>query len=58
MILFSTKIYDKRDDYDFELVNFPFETMEFKFLNSCDLLEHLAMLQTSTPAINFNSETS
>ena len=24
MILFSTKIYDKRDDFDFEIVNFPF----------------------------------
>ena len=24
MIFFSTKIYDKRDDFDFEIVNFPF----------------------------------
>ena len=22
--IFSTKIYDKRDDFDFEIVNFPF----------------------------------
>ena len=26
--------------------------MEFIFLNSCDLLEHLAMLLTSTLALN------
>ena len=24
MIFFSTKIYDKRDNFDFEIVNFPF----------------------------------
>ena len=24
MIYVSTKIYDKRDDFDFEIVNFPF----------------------------------
>ena len=24
MILFLPKIYDKRDDFDFEIVNFPF----------------------------------
>ena len=24
MILLSNKIYDKRDDFDFEIVNFPF----------------------------------
>ena len=58
MILFSTKIYDKRDDYDFELVNFPFEDGDVPRSTSCDLLEHLAMLHTSTPAINFKSETS
>ena len=23
MIFFSTKIYDKRDDFDFEIINFP-----------------------------------
>ena len=26
----SSKIYDKRDDFDFDIVNFPF--LEFKFL--------------------------
>ena len=56
----STKIYDKRDDFDFEIVNFPFEMvmffalhpMESISLNSFVLLEHLAMLLTLTLAIN------
>ena len=56
----STKIYDKRDDFDFEIVNFPFldgdvpllHPMESTSLNSFVLLEHLAMLLTSTLAIN------
>ena len=62
----STKIYDKRDEFDFEIVNFPFldvvflvrHPMESISLNSFILLEHLAMLLTSTLAINCNSETS
>ena len=56
----STKIYDKRDDFDFEIVNFPFldgdflalHPMEFISLNSFVLLENPAMLLTSTLAIN------
>ena len=56
----STKIYDKRDDFDFEIVNFPFldgdvprsTSMESISLKSFFLLEHLAMLLTSTLAIN------
>ena len=56
----STKIYDKRDDFDFEIVIFPFldgdvpplHPMESIYLNSFALLEHLAMLLTSTLAIN------
>ena len=57
----SAKIYDKRDDFDFETVNFPFldgavptvlHPMESISLNSFVLLEHLAMLLTSTLAIN------
>ena len=56
----STKIYDKRDDFDFENVNFPFldgdilalHPMESISLNSFVLLEHLSMLLTSTLAIN------
>ena len=56
----STKIYDKRDDFDFEIVIshfqmvmflalYPFESIS---LNSFVLLEHLAMLLTSTLSIN------
>ena len=56
----STKIYDKRDDFDFEIVNFPFEMvmflvlhpMESISLNSFVLLEHLAVLLNSTLTIN------
>ena len=57
MILFLPKY--KRDDFDFEIVNFPFldgdvplHPMESLSLNSFVLLEHLAMLLTSTLAIN------
>ena len=47
----STKIYCKRDDFDFETVNFPFymvmflalHLMESISLNSFVLLEHLAI---------------
>ena len=60
----STKIYDKRDDFDFEIVNFPFLDGDVPRSTSYGvyisqrilLLEHLAMLLTSTLAIN--SETS
>ena len=54
----STKIYDKRDDFDFEIVNFlfldvlPLHPKESISLNSFVSLEHLAMLLTSTLAIN------
>ena len=56
----STKIYDKRDDFDFEIVNFPFLDVMFLVLHPMEsislisfvLLEHLAMLLTSTLAIN------
>ena len=57
----STKIYDKRDDFDFEIVNFPFLDGHvprstsygvYISLYSFVLLEHPAMLQTSTLAIN------
>ena len=48
----STKIYDKREDFDFDIVNYPFSMvmflalhpMESISLNSFVLLEHLAML--------------
>ena len=56
----STKMYDKRDDFDIEIVNFPFKMvmflalhpMESISLNSFVLLDDLAMLLTSTLAIN------
>ena len=56
----STKIYDKRDDFDYEIVNFPFlmvmflvlHPMESISLNLFGLLEYIAMLLTSTLAIN------
>ena len=56
----SSKIDDKRDDFDFEIVNFPFymvmflalHHMKFISLNWPDLLEHLAMLLTTICAIN------
>ena len=50
-----TKIDDKRDNFDFEIVNFPFldgDDIEFIPLNSSNLLEHLSMLRTSTLAFN------
>ena len=52
----STKIYDKRDGLDFEIVNFPFlggdNTRSTSYGVSFVLLEHLAMLLTLTLAIN------
>ena len=52
----STKIYDKRDDFDFEMVNFPLLDGDVPRSTSYGvyfvLLEHLAMLLTSTLAIN------
>ena len=56
----STKIYDKRDDFDYEIVNFTFEMamflaqhpMESISLKSFILLEHRAMLLTSIIEIN------
>ena len=56
----STQIYDKRDDFDFDIVNHPFLMVMFLALyptesislSSFVLLEHLAMLLTSTLAID------
>ena len=56
----STKIYDKRDDFDFEIVNFPFLDGDVPRSTSYGvyisqlivLLKHLPMLLTSTLAIN------
>ena len=52
----STKIYDKRDDFDFDVVNFPFLDGDvprrpyygvYIYLNLFALPEHLRMLLTS-----------
>ena len=57
----KTKIYDKRDDFDFDIVNFPFldgdflvrHPMVFIFLNLFDLLEFQVMLMTLILVIRF-----
>ena len=54
--IFSSKIYDKRDDFNFEIVNFPFLDgdvlallpMVYIFLSLFVLLECDLMLMTST----------
>ena len=56
----SSEIYDKRDDFDFDIVNFPFWMvtflvvllMVFTFRNLLGLLESAIILQTSTLEIN------
>ena len=56
----STKIYDKRDDFDFEIVNFPFlyggvprSTSYGVYISQLIRFAlHLAMLLTSTFTIN------
>ena len=49
-------MHDKRDDFDFEIVNFPFLDGDVPRSTSYGvsfvLLKHLAMLLTSTLAIN------
>ena len=50
-------MYDKRDDFDFDIVNFPFldgdvPLMVYTFRNLLGLLESAIMLQTSTLEIN------
>ena len=54
---FSAKIYDKRDDFDFVIVNVPFldgdvpRSSSFTFLNLFGLLECLVMWLISMPVI-------
>ena len=53
----STKIYDKRDDFNFDIVNFPFldgdvPLMVYIYLNLFALPEHLRMLLTSITVTN------
>ena len=54
--IFFYQIYDKYDDYDFEIMNSPFldgdVSFDFIFLNPFDLLDHQATLLTSTLVIN------
>ena len=55
----SSKIYDKRDDFSFDIVNFPFLMVTFPilpltgftFLNLFGLLECLVMWLISVPVI-------
>ena len=64
----STKIYDKRDDFDFDIVNFPFldghvphlPLTGFTFLSLFGLLECLVMWLISMPVKKkkFNCHTS
>ena len=47
----KTKIYDKRDDFDFDIVNFPLmflvrHTVVFIFLNLFDLLKCPVIMMT------------
>ena len=57
----SSKIYDKRDDFYFEIVNFPFLDggvprplpMVYIFLSLFGLLEYVLMLMTSTTETYF-----
>ena len=60
----KTKIYDKRDDFDFDIVILPFldgdflvrHPMVFIFLNLFDLLEFLVMLMTLILVIRFRQQ--
>ena len=50
----KTKIYDKRDDFDFDIVMFlVWHPMVFIFLKLFDLLEFLVMLMTLILVIRF-----
>ena len=56
----STKIYDQRDDFNFDIVNFPFldgdvpqrPSYVYIYLNLFALPEHLRMLLTSIIVTN------
>ena len=57
----KTKIYDKRDDFDFDIVNFPFldggvpltTSLVLICLNLFDLLENPVILMSLIPEIRF-----
>ena len=55
----STKMYNKRDDFDFKIVNFPFLDGDVPrsisygvYISLVLLIEHISMLLTSPFAIN------
>ena len=56
----KTKIYDKRDDFDFDIVNFPFLDGDVPrsasyavYISQLNLLEFLVMLMTLILVIRF-----
>ena len=57
----SFKVYDKRDDFNFEILNFPFLHLDVPHSPSCGihisqricLAEYVLMLVTSTEETNF-----
>ena len=49
----SSKTYDKRDDFYFEIVNFPFLDEMYVFCNLFALCECVLMLMTSTTETYF-----
>ena len=59
-VFFKTEIYDKGDDFDFDIVNFPFlgmflvrHPLVFIFLNLFDLLVYPVMLMALILVIRF-----
>ena len=53
----STKIYDKRDDFDFEIVNFPFQDGDVRRSTSDGVyISHLIRFaRASSHVANFNT---
>ena len=58
----SSKIYDKRDDFDFDIVNFPFLDVDIPRATSYGVyisqLIRFARVSSHVAVFNFNSETS
>ena len=55
----KTRMFDKRDDFDFDIVNFPFldgDPMVFKFLNLFVLLECPVISMPLTLVIRFGQQ--
>ena len=53
----STKIYDKRDDFDFEIINFPFLDSDVPRSTSYGVYisKHIRFAKASSYATDFNS---